>query len=139
MVGFCVCRLDALPPSATLLEMRIQNVSAIASSGLRLESQRLAQSAANTANVDTPGYEARRVVGVSLEGGGVRGVSVPTYGRHAMRLEGEETSRAQTQRSGTDLVEEQVTQLSSVRAFQANVTVLSTADAMLGELVNRKA
>jgi flagellar basal body rod protein FlgG len=103
---------------------------------MRLESQRLAQSAANTANVETPDYAARRVVGVSQEGGGVRGVSVSTYGPHAVRVE---EGGGTTQLSNTDLVEETVTQISSLRAFQANVSVMRTADEMLGELVNRLA
>ena len=103
---------------------------------MRLETQRLAQSAANTANVETPDYSASRVVGVTQAGGGVSGVSVPTYGPHAMRVE---EGGATTRLSNTDIVEEQATQLSSLRAFQANVTVLRTADEMLGELVNRRA
>ena len=116
--------------------MRIENLAAIASSGMRLESQRLAQSAANTANVNTPGYEARRIVAASRLGGGVSGNSVPTYGPRGERVEADGSV---TQLSNTDLVDEQVTQLSSVRAFQANVTVLRTADEMLGELIDRRA
>jgi flagellar basal-body rod protein FlgC len=116
--------------------MRIQNLAAIASSGMRLETQRLAQSAANTANVETPGYEARRVVGVTREGGGVSGVNMPTYSPRAMRIE---ENGAQTELSNTDMVEETATQLSSLRAFQANAAVLRTADEVLGELVNRRA
>lgn len=109
---------------------------AIAGSGMRVETQRLAQSAANTANVQTPDYAARRVESVSQEGGGVRGVSVATYGPHAVRVE---QGGGTTQLSNTNLVEETVTQISSLRAFQANVAVLRTADEMLGELVSRKA
>lgn len=109
---------------------------AIASSAMRVETQRLAQSAANTANVQTPGYEARRVDTVSLEGGGVRGESVATYGPAAVRVE---EGGGTTQLSNTDLVEETVTQMSSLRAFQANASVLRSADEMLGELVRRRA
>lgn len=116
--------------------MRIGNITAIASSGMRLETQRLAQSAANTANVETPDYSARRVVGVSQEGGGVRGVSVETYSPRGVRVEQDGST---TQLSNTDIVEEQVTQLSSLRAFQANVAVLRTADEMVSELVRLKA
>jgi flagellar basal body rod protein FlgG len=116
--------------------MRIGNAMTIASSGMRLETQRLAQSAANTANVQTPDYAARRVEGVTQVNGGVRGVSVPTYGPRAVRVE---DNGSTTQLSNTDLVEETVTQITSLRAFQANVSVMRTADEMLGELVNRKA
>ena len=116
--------------------MRIENLAAIASSGMRLESQRLAQSAANTANVETPGYTARRIVAASRAGGGVSGTSVPTYGPRGLRVEG---GGGVSEGSNTDLVEERVTQLSSVRAFQANVAVLRTADEVLGELVDLRA
>lgn len=116
--------------------MRIGNLTALASSGLRLETQRLAQSAANTANVETPGYEARRIVAASQIGGGVRGHSEPTYAPHAARVE---EDGSVTELSNTDLVEERVTQLSSARSFQANVAVLRTADTLLGELIDRRA
>jgi flagellar basal-body rod protein FlgC len=116
--------------------MRIENLAAIASSGMRLESQRLAQSAANTANVETPGYEARRIVAASRSGGGVIGTSVPTYGPRGVRMEAD---GGVTQLSNTDPIDETVTQLSSVRAFQANVAVLRTADEMIGELLDRRA
>lgn len=103
---------------------------------MRLESQRLAQSAANTANLETPGYAARRIVGVARVGGGVGGVSMPTYAPSTVRVE---DGGGETQLSNTDLVEETVTQVSSLRAFQANVAVLRTADEMMGELVDRLA
>src|ERR1700712_5162642 len=104
--------------------MRIENLAAIASSGMRLESQRLAQSAANTANVETPGYTAQRIVAASRAGGGVRGTSVPTYGTRGVRVDADGSVSSG---SNTDLIEETATQLSSVRAFQANVAVLRTA------------
>ena len=44
-----------------------------------------------------------------------------------------------TAASGTDLVEETATQIGGLRAFQANLAVLRTADEMLGELVKRTA
>jgi flagellar hook protein FlgE len=37
-----------------------------------------------------------------------------------------------------DMATEQVTQLSSLRAFQANVAVLRTADDMLGSLISQR-
>ena len=116
--------------------MRIENLAAIASSGMRLESQRLAQSAANTANVETPGYTAQRIVGASRAGGGVSAQSLPTYGPRGLRVE---SDGSVSETSNTDLVDEQVTQLSSLRAFQADVAVLRTGDEMLGELINRMA
>ena len=115
--------------------MRIENLAAIASSGMRLESQRLAQSAANVANLETPGYAAQRVVSVARQDGGVSGQTVPTYGPNGMRVEADGSTTAL---SNTDLVDETVTQISSLRAFQANVTVLRTADEMLGSLIDTK-
>ncbi|HET8933023.1 MAG TPA: flagellar basal body rod C-terminal domain-containing protein [Polyangiales bacterium] len=69
-------------------------------------------------------------------GGGVTGVSMPTYAPSASRVEDDGSVTAL---SNTDLVEETVTQISSLRAFQANVAVLRTADEMLGELIKRRA
>jgi flagellar basal-body rod protein FlgC len=114
--------------------MRIGNLAAIAASGMRLETQRLEQSAANTANVETPGYEARRIVSMTLPSGGVTGVSAATYGPHGKRLEDDGSLSVQ---SNTDIASERVTQLSSLRAFQANVAVLRTSDELTRDLLHR--
>jgi flagellar basal body rod protein FlgG len=116
--------------------MQIGNVSAIATSGMRLQSQRVAQSAQNVANVETNGYQARQIEAQSQPGGGVVGKSVPTYSPHGFTANDNGTT---TETSNTDLADERVTQLSSLRSYQANIDVLHTADAMLGDLINQKA
>jgi flagellar basal-body rod protein FlgC len=61
---------------------------------------------------------------------------MPTYAPSTSRVEDDGSV---TELSNSDLVEETVNQMSSLRAFQANVAVLRTADEMLGELINRRA
>ena len=116
--------------------MQIGGVLGIASSGLRLEEKRLEQSAQNIANVNTEGYEARVVLSRDQPGGGVTSASAPTYSPAGYAVREDGTAVAQ---SNTDIAAETVTQLSSLRAFQANVALLQTADSMLGELVKRQA
>ena len=116
--------------------MQIGRVSAIAISGLRTETQTLNQSAHNVANAETDGFEAERVVARERAGGGVEAEYAPTYGPHGT-TQRDDGSLAVS--SNTDLAEERVTQLSSLRAFQANIAVLRTSDEMLGELVRQKA
>jgi flagellar hook protein FlgE len=114
--------------------MQLGSLGSIASSGLRVETRRLEQSAQNVANVNTDGYEAHRVESHSRAQGGV---DAAVYSRHGLPAPARDG--AAPVQSTTDLAEEQVTQLSSLRSFQANLAVLRTADAMLGELVDRKA
>jgi flagellar basal-body rod protein FlgC len=116
--------------------MQIGNVVAVASSGLRFQAQRLAQSAANVANVNTDGFESQRVIGESQAAGGVVGHIAPTYTRHAVQVADDGSTHSL---SNTDVAQETVTQLGSLRAFQANLAVLRTSDEMLGELVNSRA
>jgi flagellar basal-body rod protein FlgC len=117
--------------------MQIGNAASYALSGMRAQTERLAQSAQNVAHVNTDGYQARNESAATLATGGSAVAGPQTYGRFSaspISLDGS-SSPAST----TDLVGEQVTQLSSLRAFQANVAVLRTADAMTGELLDRNA
>ena len=114
--------------------MQLGSLASIASSGLRVETRRLEQSAQNVANVNTDGYEAHRVESHSRAQGGV---TAAVYSRHG--LPASAAGEPAPVPSSTDLAEERVTQLSSLRSFQANIAVLRTADAMLGELVDRTA
>ena len=116
--------------------MQIGRVSAIASSALRTETSALNQSAHNVANAQTEDFEAQRVVRRERAAGGVEADYAPTYGPHAM-LQDDDGSLSVA--SNTDLAEERVAQLGSLRAFQANVAVLRTSDEMLSELVKLKA
>jgi flagellar hook protein FlgE len=132
-VAVAASGLACQPPSATLIGMQLGSLSSIASSGLRVETRRLEQSAQNVANVNTDGYEAHRVESHSRSQGGV---TAAVYSRHGLPAQAAGDAPSA---STTDLAEERVTQLSSLRSFQANIAVLRTADAMLGELVDRKA
>jgi flagellar hook protein FlgE len=117
--------------------MQIGKVFATASSALRVESQRLAQSARNVANVNTDGYQPQRVDSETRITGGVTSSSAGTYARNALVQPTQQGMS--TAPSNTDIADETVSQLSSLRAFQANVVVLHTSDQMLGELINQKA
>jgi flagellar basal-body rod protein FlgC len=110
--------------------MQIGSVLGIASSGLRLEERRLEQSAQNIANVNTEGYESRVVLSRDQPAGGVS----PTYSPQGLAPHDDGAPAAP---SNTDIAAETVTQISSLRAFQADLAVLRTADTMLGELVKR--
>jgi flagellar basal-body rod protein FlgC len=116
--------------------MQIGRVSAIATSALRCETQSLNQSAHNVANALTDGFEAQRVVPREAPGGGVQAGLAPTYGP-AGTVTRDDGSVATN--SNTDLGQERVTQLASLRAYQANIAVLRTSDEMLSELVRQKA
>ena len=108
--------------------MQLGRLTSIAASAIHLETRRLAQSAANVANLNTENYEPQHVTGRAAAQGGVEAV---TYTRGG--------GLQPTAASGTDLVEETATQIGGLRAFQANLAVLRTADEMLGELVKRTA
>ena len=116
--------------------MQIGKVSAIATSAMRTETQALNQSAHNVANAQTEGFDAERVVRRERAAGGVDADYAPTYGPHGM-LQRDDGSLAVE--SNTDLADERVAQLGSLRAFQANIAVLRTSDEMLSELVKQKA
>ncbi|HKP58029.1 MAG TPA: flagellar basal body rod C-terminal domain-containing protein [Polyangiales bacterium] len=111
--------------------MQLGSVVSIANSGLRAETRRLEQSAQNVANINTDGYVASRVESRSQDHGGVSPAVYTRQGLHAQAGAAPEST--------TDLAEETVSQISSQHAFTANLAVLRTADAMLGELVDRKA
>ena len=116
--------------------MQIGRVTAIATSGLRVETQSLNQSAHNVANAQTEGFEAQRVVARERANGGVEAEYAPTYGPHGTTVHDDGSVGVD---SNTDLAEERVSQLGSLRAFQANIAVLKTSDEMMSELVRLKA
>jgi flagellar basal-body rod protein FlgC len=116
--------------------MLVGHATSSAASGLRVQTARLAQSAANVANVNTDGYEATTVDSVSRLGAGASASTASTYGPFATPIA--QDSQA-VPASDTDLAAETVTQLSSLRAFQANVAVLQTANVMVGDLVDQRA
>jgi flagellar basal body rod protein FlgG len=115
--------------------MQLGSALASASSGMRVQTQRLAQSAANVANVNTDGYPAQ-TDSMSVQRAGQREAAPAAYNRFAMPVS---QAASQTIPSGTDLVSETLTQISSEHAFRANVAVLRASDAMLGDLLDLNA
>ena len=111
--------------------MQLGNVMAIASGGMRVQTDRLAESAANVARATTPGDATDRV---SL--GGEQPAAISGYDRSGAVPSG---ARATGGAGDVDLASERVAQLTSVRAFQANLSVLRTADEMLGSLFSQRA
>jgi flagellar basal body rod protein FlgG len=111
--------------------MQIGKALAVAANALQHETQRFSRSAHNVANVNTAGFDATQ------SHRSTSADSPANYGRDGAQLQASDA--AETPFSNTDLAEERVTQLSSLRALQANIAMLRTADQMLGELVSRKA
>jgi flagellar hook protein FlgE len=107
--------------------MQLGNVMAIASGGMRVQTERLAQSAANVARATAPDAYDR----VSL--GGEQPAASSGYDRN-----GAVATEARAA-SDVDLASERMAQLTSQRAFEANLSVLRTADEMLGSLVTQRA
>jgi flagellar basal-body rod protein FlgC len=109
----------------------MSSTSGISQSGLQVASQRLAVSANNVANVNTPGFVPSRVAVEEREGGGVSGQVVrgndPQF---EARLD-----RTLAGLSGTDLAQETVEQMAASAAFRANVATLRTADEALEALL----
>ena len=111
--------------------MQLGNVMAIASGGMRVQTERLAESAQRVATATAASDALDRV---SL--GSEAPAATSGYGR-----DGAANAAADSSEPGrdVDLATEQVAQLTSLRAFQANLTVLRTADDMLGSLVTQRA
>jgi flagellar basal body rod protein FlgC len=110
----------------------VNSVSSIALSGLSLATERLARSAQNVANVDTPGYEPQSVVAVSQAGGGVTSAASapqPTF----------ERGRDEVLGSGTDMISETAEQLGAAQQFKASIALLKTDQDMMQSLLDLKA
>ncbi|OFV87443.1 MAG: hypothetical protein A3J75_04505 [Acidobacteria bacterium RBG_16_68_9] len=118
-----------------LREAHMSSILAVAQSGLRVESLRLAVSANNVANLGTGNFVPGRVEAQEQEGGGVSGrvVKEDTH-QNAPEFEAR-LDRALVGVSGTDLLAETVGQLSASMSFRANVASLRTADETLAALM----
>ena len=116
----------------------MSSILAVAQSGLRVESLRLAVSANNVANLGTGNFVPGRVEAQEQEGGGVSGrvVKEDTH-QNAPEFEAR-LDRALVGVSGTDLLAETVGQLSASMSFRANVASLRTADETLVALMTIK-
>lgn len=112
--------------------MSISNVYGVAASGLRLQADRLQESANNIANLQTEEFSARTIIAEEQAGGGVTGQSVETGDPAPVVLEdGEEVIL-----SNSDLENEVVTQLTAKHAYKANLQSLETAQEMEDELMD---
>ncbi len=107
-------------------------------SGIRASVRRQETSAHNLANVQSPGYQARRVTQTERSTGGTSVSSIspaPGFGPEAglFVTEGETELLAG---SNVDIAEELTGQILSLRSLQANVLVIRQSDEMTEEAVN---
>lgn len=114
--------------------MAISPVFGTITSGLAFESQRIAVSANNVANVLTNGFQPSEVVGQATPGGGVQGVverapmtPMPSFPSvDGSLLPG----------SGTDLIKESVTQITAQAAYKAQIAMFKVADENVQTVLN---
>ena len=100
--------------------MSFQSVARVALSGLEVESTRLAVSAGNVANQNTPGYRARRVTSENLPHGGAAAIVSWSSAIGPVEPGTEVPSNSDLT---TDLVEQRVAR----RGYEANLAVLKAA------------
>jgi flagellar basal-body rod protein FlgC len=129
----------------------MSSVFSIAASGLAAQSQRLAVSADNVANVRSLGlradrsnaaagaYEAKQTQMTSIPGGGVRAeavpVSPPSYESYEP-TDPDADASGLVPRPNVSLEREVVTQIEAARAYQANLQTIKAQDRMLGDLLD---
>jgi flagellar basal body rod protein FlgG len=109
----------------------MRGVSAMAMSGMSVATARLARSAYNVANLNTPGFVAAREIPQEAPEGGVR--SYPTPLGESFRAH---NYQGQSEGSNTDLTLETIEQISAVQAFRANVAMLQADDERQGSLLD---
>lgn len=100
-------------------------ISSIAQSGMQAAQLRLASSAHNVANLQTPGFQRQQVQQQALP---------PQAG-----VQAQAQAQVQPGSEGTELNTEAVEQISASYAFKANVLMLRSADAMIGSLLDVRA
>ncbi len=108
----------------------MSDLFSIAASGLQAAGAQLAVTAQNIANLDTPGYQARRLDTVSLSSGGVAlgGTTIdPTHG--PIDADGKEGSNVDLTREVIDLKRESI-------LYNANAKVLKVASDLTGTLLD---
>jgi flagellar hook protein FlgE len=118
------------------------SASAAAVTGMLAAQRRLEVSAGNVANVSTPGFVPSRVISSEQREGGVQTRVERGMSEDAGRASGSADSATDAALdelavSGTDLGTEFVSQITSQRAFEANLAVIRTEAEMLGSLVRR--
>ena len=120
--------------------MAISGILSTAVSGLALASSRVAASADNIANVNSPGFQAREIQSSSIvtrgntetgfAPGGVRGVLRTSTGQSAV---------AAGIGSNVDITSELVTLIEAENAYKAGVEVIRTGTRLSRDLLNIKA
>jgi flagellar hook protein FlgE len=118
------------------------SASAAAVTGMLAAQRRLEVSAGNVANVSTPGFVPSRVISSEQREGGVqtrveRGMSEDAGRAGGSADSATDAALDELAVSGTDLGTEFVSQITSQRAFEANLAVIRTEAEMLGSLVRR--
>lgn len=102
------------------------NILNIASSGLNAASAQMATAARNIANMDTPGYRAKRVNLATGPGG--QGVQVARVT--------EDTSEVRSDESNVDLAHEAVSMIRARTLYNANAVVVKLASDITGTLLD---
>ncbi|NOY92790.1 MAG: flagellar basal body rod protein [Deltaproteobacteria bacterium] len=110
----------------------MMNAARIASTGLAVESRRMAVSADAVANVNTDGYRAKEVVAEERAEGGVGSSVREQPGESPVA----ERDGARVFLSNTSVARETVTRIQASRAFQANLAVIRTSDQMTQSLLD---
>ena len=107
-------------------------------SGLIAFSTQVSVTANNLANVNTDGFKKSRTELIAMEFGGVRAAiqKIETAGPTILNNTG--YGPTQLEWSNVDLAEEAVNQIIGQRGFEANIQALTTADDMLGRILDIK-
>lgn len=92
----------------------------------------------NLANLNTDGFKKSRIELVALESGGVLPVVRKDKSPGPMVLNSRGYGPAQLELSNVDLAEEALNQIIGQRGFEANLKSISTADDMLGRILDIK-
>ncbi len=105
-------------------------------SGLGAYAKQIEFSANNVANVNTDGFKKSHVELVSVETGGVLTVVQKDDSAGPTILRDIGYGPTPVELSNVDLGEETVNQIIGQRGFEANLSLLKTADEMLGSLLD---
>jgi flagellar basal body rod protein FlgG len=98
---------------------------------MQVATARLARSAYNVANVNTPGFVSQREVQREAPSGGVTSQPSPMGASYSVH-----NYQGQTVGSNTDLAFEAIEQINAVHAFRANVAMLQADDERYGSLLD---
>lgn len=106
-------------------------------SGLRVAETRLAATANNIANVNTPGYRPR-TVGLSEQSGGGVAAEAPRVDNLPQPADTLELSDAAQLPSGVNVATEAVNTIADTAAYTANAAVIRVEDDLLGALLDAR-